>query len=655
MKATTTESCPDKDRISQSAVLRPEVIWETEDRHSRKIDGIARDRAKYEKAKRKKYKLRGFTGHFDDLAGDERFDAMCEKARRNRVGAGTEGVSADIMGFLRSENLAPQPLRPLPWQHKVVTSHKTMVRQTPVLDLKAVVARFKRTGEIPNCTVEEVRALTVEGVDGNAVRRMIQAMLLKSGLEPDPGPTLSIKKRGKCPIGDFSGTLLWGIRGHRRAITDYADSSTPLVYCHNCRYLFHATNVVTTTGSAFSRHDKVHLSQFEVPSSWEDAINMGLGDEVGITVLNSSSGGASQSPSNTPSELSCSHSSNVHATVASLVPGAKADASYNVPAPAPDNDDSVIAIYNKFGVMLTPPRPPLPPNCKSNPSRETLGALKTSPVRVSSGPLCNSIPLPLSPIVTNEQPIKKHKNVHMLLGETVKLVPPPILPPPAQFGPALPDPEFPPPLPPPRAVDDALDGVRLTPAEISDLAASVAGCPNWLAWVISTNVEFMRSVYSTERRILQNRSVTQCNKDAVVCRVSLSPPVLIMWVTWINAMLFTAMAIAFGASSLAHATARLGLLLAGFFLFLSALLPYGWRKYKRQAIMFWPHLASCALVEFDRGVDELTLRSTVRQKLRRLAMAPIRDRVHLDIIEGTEEVVMLLARRGPNFTRAVRW
>lgn len=108
-----------------------------------------RDVEKHTRARRSRISMRGYRGKFDaEEDPRERKERQIKFARRRR----------QIMG----------------------TDHKTTG-----FNVAAAVARFNRTGKLPSASVETVRAAIV-GPVGDA-RAMIEAMLMRSGIEPNPG------------------------------------------------------------------------------------------------------------------------------------------------------------------------------------------------------------------------------------------------------------------------------------------------------------------------------------------------------------------------------------------------------------------------------------------------------------------------------------
>jgi len=166
-----------------------ELAQEQEDRHAAGAAGVRRDRAKRERSDEKKFKLRGFKGKgFQMFHGLQRSEAMVSAARKARVAAGSEGVSKKTRRFMVEEGLNKPGMAPhQPWSSRTKKAKKASHSEKPFI-LAAAVARFKRTGDLPNVDVQVLKDSDASGVDGKTLRRMIQAMLIRGGVEQDPGP-----------------------------------------------------------------------------------------------------------------------------------------------------------------------------------------------------------------------------------------------------------------------------------------------------------------------------------------------------------------------------------------------------------------------------------------------------------------------------------
>lgn len=174
-----------------------------EDRSAARSAGLLRERNRRESAIKKSFKLRGLKGKekkgfrqksiYSDLkpSAVERLERKMKAARKARVAAGTEGTSHAVRQFAQSEGFLKEVKAPqLPWRNKKKGKSKKVESEKQAFDLFAAVAKFKRSGVLPSVTLEVVKTASVEGVDGSSLKRMIRAMLLKSGIEPNPGPDL---------------------------------------------------------------------------------------------------------------------------------------------------------------------------------------------------------------------------------------------------------------------------------------------------------------------------------------------------------------------------------------------------------------------------------------------------------------------------------
>jgi hypothetical protein len=74
-------------------------------------------------------------------------------------------------------------------------------------------------------------------------------------------------------------------------------------------------------------------------------------------------------------------------------------------------------------------------------------------------------------------------------------------------------------------------------------------------------------------------------------------------------------------------------------------------RFKQKVIQFCfvPHLVSCVLADFDRQTNRSVALTSVRQKIRRLACLPLPDKDHLQLMLGTENVVLILLEKNDFF------
>jgi hypothetical protein len=161
-----------------------------DDRGVQRAIGRARGSAKQKRASKKERLARGYRGQRTKgnlraskpdkpvLQGQERAQFVATEARRRRVRMGIEGKTR---------------------RQQRASSNKSI----PTFNLKAAVLQFKRTGKLPQKSVDEIRMLDASGVDSDSLRRMIQRMLVRSGVEENPGPkhdVVSTTPRTLAPI-----------------------------------------------------------------------------------------------------------------------------------------------------------------------------------------------------------------------------------------------------------------------------------------------------------------------------------------------------------------------------------------------------------------------------------------------------------------------
>lgn len=73
---------------------------------------------------------------------------------------------------------------------------------------------------------------------------------------------------------------------------------------------------------------------------------------------------------------------------------------------------------------------------------------------------------------------------------------------------------------------------------------------------------------------------------------------------------------------------------------------------QRKSIWFVPHLVSCVVADFDRGLNLTVIRTNMRSKFRRISSFPLPDEIHLRVIAGSEQVVEYLLKNDQFFTQA---
>lgn len=144
----------------------------------------------------KAFRLRGFRGHAQRPApkgvplsevrapsGAARYATQAAYANKRRVTTMTGGVDRRVARLF-----APNAsfLR-VGGQAKKVQKVKS--KKPAPLDLSRALARFRRFGELPDAKPEVIAALPRHsGINGSLLKKMIQAMLVRAGVEQNPGP-----------------------------------------------------------------------------------------------------------------------------------------------------------------------------------------------------------------------------------------------------------------------------------------------------------------------------------------------------------------------------------------------------------------------------------------------------------------------------------
>lgn len=159
--------------------------------------GKTRDKEKLRKTDAKHFALRGASGNWDKLHGQERIAAMEKAARKVRIenanNPGSRPKFANFVSFEGQSKAFRKAWLDIYGRPKKVT--QKMEKPEVAFNLKAAVARFKRVGDLPTgISVDDIKKLPASNLDGRDLARMIRAMLLKSGIEPNPGP-LHIKRK----------------------------------------------------------------------------------------------------------------------------------------------------------------------------------------------------------------------------------------------------------------------------------------------------------------------------------------------------------------------------------------------------------------------------------------------------------------------------
>lgn len=125
------------------------------DHHSRRTEGVRRDRAKSELAKGKQFALRGLRGgDFSHLKGAERGHAMVLAARKARIKSGTQVPNKALRRFMETEEIGPTlSRRPvLPWNRSRKRAPNVADPGSAALtpeSLSHAYRKFLRDGSVP--------------------------------------------------------------------------------------------------------------------------------------------------------------------------------------------------------------------------------------------------------------------------------------------------------------------------------------------------------------------------------------------------------------------------------------------------------------------------------------------------------------------------
>lgn len=133
----------------------------------KKRSGMVREKSKQNSADEKHLRNKMFRGKVSgELTSEEKQKFKARKARSRRVEFGLEGVS-----------------------HKVLRQQRE-----GALNLPAALRRFLRTGKVPKVSVDVIREADSSGVDSESLKLMIRAMLIRGGIEENPGPRTKKEK-----------------------------------------------------------------------------------------------------------------------------------------------------------------------------------------------------------------------------------------------------------------------------------------------------------------------------------------------------------------------------------------------------------------------------------------------------------------------------
>lgn len=169
------------------------------------MHGRTKDASRKEVVRALEFSLRGFRGkrEKESLPKAIRKDPTAPRLPRKEVAAlqkthamkarirsGTQGQPHGVRkakaAWMRKEGFLPSAPGSKPADRPKVV--RTAASYPVTFNLRSAVARFKRTGDLPDYDASTVEAMDSNGIDGRTLRRMIQAMLQRGNVETHPGP-----------------------------------------------------------------------------------------------------------------------------------------------------------------------------------------------------------------------------------------------------------------------------------------------------------------------------------------------------------------------------------------------------------------------------------------------------------------------------------
>lgn len=570
-----------------------------------KREGVLKERRKREIERDKRYKMRGLRGEFKKIQGSHRHEELVTVARKQRIKAGTEGGSKAKQAFLREEGFVKKKPR-LPWEsQKKERKRNTGVPEVKPPNLKNLVARYKRTGELPGISVEVVKELDTTGVDGNVLRRMIQAMLVKSGLEINPGPNTDVEDMGFVDVCSQLGVVV-----EAKSFKHHGKKIDPV--CSTCH------SVLVSMNESRTKWVHVQTNFQRVQSSAPEKGRLSIIRPRQV----SASAPPLESPSNPPSRTDPPPpGSNQPSTSGSI----KVE-EYPQPVvilagtikPVTTVQASNTVVQPLAGVATTrPSAPPLPTQTPPRPPLTSQPPPTAPPLQPRSLPVTTPLP-PRNPNIVPEVPRIQ------VLGPNVPAV-------------TLPE--------------HVLDGHRPTRRVLHDLGTRLFGQFTDLRDVNVGGV----LPYVGERRLATCRKVDEIKSGMVVMRVSYSQSnVLVRWLVTVLPFLSYSIVGAILGSCIPLDIALVFLICAMTLHAVMVYLVFSFKGPVDKSVYYIPHLVSAVLAEYEYGVSATVMRTTIMSKIRRLACLPTPDCDALLYFKGTCEIIMQLAESDDFFERQAK-
>lgn len=157
-----------------------------------RASGIDRDRRRFSETREKAFRERGFRGKKVPEGMD--YDTFkASKARRTRLRTHTEIPSRierrDRVEFT-GQQLSKAPAQ-VPWERRSKTKAEG---KTLPFSLFRAIRQFRRTGKLPKVSVDVVSNAPLEGCSEASRKQLIQQLLIRGGIEENPGPSPAPKQ-----------------------------------------------------------------------------------------------------------------------------------------------------------------------------------------------------------------------------------------------------------------------------------------------------------------------------------------------------------------------------------------------------------------------------------------------------------------------------
>lgn len=219
--------------------------WESErvDVHQLRREGVVSERQRLQRAVDKSFKLRGARQkqHVAKVAGT--LEPKRKKpvdyvtlARRKRMATGTEVHEKQERLYAQRFRSGPRlSVRPvMPWRRKVNRlGHARVPAAMLVLSeaqVRSAVARFKRTGDVPSWSLDQVSTIKLDNMGRDFIRFKRQ-LLVRAGVEENPGPCVA----GVLAKFERSGRL-GGRFTMYRCVVCHIEMKSPVVRGSSCWY-----------------------------------------------------------------------------------------------------------------------------------------------------------------------------------------------------------------------------------------------------------------------------------------------------------------------------------------------------------------------------------------------------------------------------------